>query len=478
VQSIYRASVQYAQTAESVARCSGRCDPENARAAGMLTPLGWIAAAAVYPRQAAEYLENPRLAAEAAVVQEKLWGLDQAAIARRLLRRWHLPRWLTLAVGHLGLPVELAQSLGADPDFFRVIQLAVSLVQQQGGGLHLAVGTGPAENATALGLTAREQEGISSPPEKIAAALWQPPQDNPFLVELLGLAVENLRLRQAPLLEQVEKDQDELQRALESQRSAEADRLQTLKLTALAEFAAGASHEINNPLAVISGQAQYLLGREMDTGRQRALQTIISQTQRIHQVLNGLMQFARPPKPQRQTVDLRPLLHEVALNMGELAAERQVQLVCPDSDPSITIYADPRQIRTALECLLRNALEAAPAGGWASLRLEALTPQQVELVVEDSGSGPAPAQRDHLFDPFFSGRQAGRGRGLGLPTAWRLAREHGGDVFLDERTSGPTRFVLRLPRGTAAVGGPETAEQKNGAESRPEFQTTPTNGCH
>jgi hypothetical protein len=51
-----------------------------------------------------------------------------------------------------------------------------------------------------------------------------------------------------------------------------------------------------------------------------------------------------------------------------------------------------------------------------------------------------------MFDPFYSGRQAGRGRGLGLPTAWRLAREHGGHVYFAERADGPTRFALRLPR--------------------------------
>jgi signal transduction histidine kinase len=57
-----------------------------------------------------------------------------------------------------------------------------------------------------------------------------------------------------------------------------------------------------------------------------------------------------------------------------------------------------------------------------------------------------------MFDPFYSGRPAGRGRGLGLPTAWRLARENGGDVVFDEQCSGPTRFILSLPRETSWNG--------------------------
>src|SRR5262249_31055767 len=75
----------------------------------------------------------------------------------------------------------------------------------------------------------------------------------------------------------------------------------------------------------------------------------------------------------------------------------------------------------------------------------------VTVAVEDSGSGPDPARREALFDPFFSGRDAGRRRGLGLPIAWRLAKLQGGEVALESAASlgdsGPTRLVLRPPAG-------------------------------
>ena len=222
----------------------------------------------------------------------------------------------------------------------------------------------------------------------------------------------------------------------------------------MAELAAGAGHEINNPLAVISGQAQYLLGHEPEPARQRALQTIIGQAQRIHQIVNELMQFARPPRPQKQLVDVPGLVREVLASLGELAAQRRVHLrdVQGLNGQPITLYADPRQIRTALTCLLRNAIEAAPAEGWAGIRLETPAPDRLDLVVEDSGTGPAPGQQGYLFDPFYSGRHAGRGRGLGLPTAWRLAQEHGGEVRFEPHPKGPTRFVLSLPREVESTG--------------------------
>jgi signal transduction histidine kinase len=72
-------------------------------------------------------------------------------------------------------------------------------------------------------------------------------------------------------------------------------------------------------------------------------------------------------------------------------------------------------------------------------------------VVEDSGPGPAEADLDHLFDPFYSGREAGRGRGLGLAIAWRLARVNGGDVRYAPVPGGPTRFVLELPATAAGA---------------------------
>src|SRR5207247_2207398 len=150
-----------------------------------------------------------------------------------------------------------------------------------------------------LELSVREQEALTEelaiPLEADALPPWTAPSSFPLLPDLLTLAVENHRLRDSLITEHLEHERDVLHEALEQQRRGEHERLQALKLNALAELAAGAAHEINNPLAVISGQAQYLLGHEDQPSHQKALQTIIGQTQRVHQVLTELMQFARPP---------------------------------------------------------------------------------------------------------------------------------------------------------------------------------------
>jgi signal transduction histidine kinase len=410
-------------------------------------------------------------------VERARWGFTAAGIARRLARRWRLPAWLADVVSHLGLPAETAQGLGTDPLLLRSVQLAVALVEKAHGGLHLEVGSPADTLAKELGLTADDLSEIHHSSHAVhSPAHWQPPASMPLLRDLLALAAENRRLADSPVLERLECDVDQLQRALGEQRASETRRLLAQKLNTLAEFAAGAGHEINNPLAVISGQAQYLLVHEADPDRQKSLQKIIGQTQRVHEILTELMQFARPGKPQKQRVNLGSLIREVAITLGDLAGQRQVRLVCPEPEPPVAVHADPRQVRNALTSLLRNAIEAAPPEGWAGVQVHALAADVVELWVEDSGSGLTPAQRENMFDPFYSGRQAGRGRGLGLPTAWRLARENGGDVVYCDRTERPTRFVLSLPRVPEPMAAAHTNGNGHHPSASPPLLPEPTNG--
>jgi signal transduction histidine kinase len=471
---IYHACHTFARLASHLAERTGRADSDNAWAAGLLAPLGWLAAAAIDLRRTAACLADPDLAAHPVVVQQKYWGFDHAGIARRLARRWHLPRWMVAVAGHLDLRVETAQILGADPDLFRLAQLAVSLAQRKGITLHLPIGGYPEELAAGLGLstsalTSIEEEsdvgvpalaGVSIDVElsRLKPGLQQselvsPPAHMPLLRDLLAVAAENRQLGDAPVIEGLERDLDQLHRAFQEQATAEDHRLHARKLEALAEFSAGAGHEINNPLAVISGQAQYLLHHEGDAAKQKALQTIVSQTQRIHQLLNEMMQFARPTLPVLEPVDLPALMSEVTASLADLAALRHVRLICPQP-PAMQVNVDPRHVKSALASLMRNAIEAAPADGWAGLRLEMPDPTRLELIVEDNGDGLVPNQREHMFDPFYSGRQAGRGRGLGLPIAWRLAHQIGGDVRFEDLPNGPTRFVLAIPRLMIDQGTP------------------------
>jgi signal transduction histidine kinase len=485
---VLEACLLYAHQARSLAQHVKRCDPEKAWAAGLQAPLGWIALAICSPREVADCLAEVAVARDPSAVQRERWGIDHAEVARRLARRWSLPAWLSAGAGHLALPLDVARQLGADPVLFPLVQLAVTLVQQHGKGLALAVGATATDLLSALGLSSARILDLEENEELDSHEMAREPY---ALVDLLQLAAENRRLQATRDGARLEEELDVLHRALEAQRGREDEKLRTQKLRALAEFAAGAGHEINNPLAVISGQAQYLLGhlktesgvrgQESADGSsslipdswlltpdsiRSSLETIIGQAQRIHQLLRDVMQFARPAVPNLQPVDLVRLLDEVAVALADYARDRKVRLrvreeeegqqeplatlSLPKAEAPLLVSADAAQLRTALMCLLRNAIEAAPPEGWARIRLQTHA-GLAEVLVEDSGPELLPAQREHLFDPFYSGRPAGRGTGLGLPTAWSLARQQGGDIFLASQAGEPTRFVLRLPLPTEQV---------------------------
>jgi two-component system, NtrC family, sensor kinase len=472
---VLQIALQQACLAAEIAAHVPGVEIERAWIGGLLAPLGWLAMCAVDGAEMPQHLARLVLQEQPAAWQHQTWGLDATALTRRLARAWRLPGWLTPVLGHLGLNAGLAQRLGAEPKLLQTVQLAVAAVQERDCGLRLPVGAATDELTGLLGLTSGLVESLADKAlgnkalgDKAFEAAPVPEDDGGgLLADLLHLATAHRR--QSETLARLQADLDQLQAALEHQATEERDLLHAKKLSALAELAAGAGHEINNPLAVISGQAQYLLKQielaeeqlvedpsptlYLDTLKDKlhkSLGTIIGQAHRVHHVLTDLMQFARPAPPRRQVFSAARLAAEAVAACGPLARDRHVRILALDPVDQLMVAGDAIQVRTALVNLLRNGVEAAPADGWAGIRVESAG-GQAAFIVEDSGPGPAPALREHLFDPFFSGRSAGRGRGLGLPTAWRLARHNGGDVRFAGVTADATRFILTLPLAAPAV---------------------------
>lgn len=460
---LYQTALAIAHQSRILASATAACDEDAAWLAGLLVPLGWFAVAAVDPSAIALCRADPRFADDPAARQRECWGLDHGAITRRLIRRWQLPEWLGTIAGP-GEPAGCeAGPAGAESGLIATIQLGIVLAEWEGHSLGLARGINGAQLQQKLGLgpellLATQDRFRAEEFGEIFNPDWQDPRQLTEVQADIHQEIARRRAGSTPFQDLLEQDRERLHNMLFQLRRGEEDRLRNDKLAALAEFAAGASHEINNPLAVISGQSQYLLKGELDEPQRKALESIIRQTQRIHAILVELMQFARPPRIIRQRIALNPLLAAAVEEFHGVAGEAGVRLDCLMPGPSIWIDGDPRQLQTALGCLVRNAIEAAsPAKGWARISARELS-GRVDVLVEDSGPGLSPAQRERMFDPFFSGRSAGRGRGLGLPTAWRLARENGGDVRCEPTTAGPTRFVLSLPLPDA---GSQTPERKS-----------------
>src|SRR5690606_18090076 len=124
-------------------------------------------------------------------------------------------------------------------------------------------------------------------------------------------------------------------------------RLRDVKLAAMAELAAGAGHEINNPVATIAGRARLLLESETDPNRRRSLATIVSQALRIRDMIGDLMLFARPPQPVPVPCDLREIARDAVAAFSARAAETSVIMAVQDSPP-IEILADPTHMAIAI----------------------------------------------------------------------------------------------------------------------------------
>lgn len=228
-----------------------------------------------------------------------------------------------------------------------------------------------------------------------------------------------------------------------------ADTLQQEKMQALYTLAAGAGHEINNPLGSIAGRAQLLVRDETDAQRRRTLAKINTQAFRAHEMISDMMLFARPPAPKPTEVDVASLIAEVLEQLREEAAERSTVLsFTPPSDP-LHISADRTQLAVALRAMCTNSLEAISDGGHIEVTTRLVeAPEQdatVEIEVRDNGPGIPPDLHSQLFDPFYSGREAGRGLGFGLSKCWRIVTQHGGDIRVNSEPGRGATFTITLP---------------------------------
>jgi signal transduction histidine kinase/HD-like signal output (HDOD) protein len=257
---------------------------------------------------------------------------------------------------------------------------------------------------------------------------------------------------------------------------AQEDQLQRRNVAAVSEMAAGAAHEINNPLAVISGRAQQLLADEKDAQRRGLLESIVHQAARVSDILRELREFARPPAPVRQDCCPSDLARQVAGALGQEAAASGVQLSVEAPPEVPPIRVDPGQVAGALSEIVRNAVEACAGGGQVTLMVRPLVSDGlVRLSVVDTGPGMRPEDRARALDPFFSGREAGRHRGLGLPRAFRAIQANGGQMTLDSKTGQGTtvRVTFRAAPGADAGPAPPGRSPASPGQSPPAPDATP-----
>jgi len=226
--------------------------------------------------------------------------------------------------------------------------------------------------------------------------------------------------------------------------------LQSEKVATMGSLIAGVAHELNNPLAVLSGQAQLLLDLEHDPAVVAKRATRIKDAVgRCVRIVRNFLALARQHPPERKSTALTEVIHgAVELLAYELRCD-DVEVTVDVAPDVPVLWADAHQLHQVLVNLIANAHQAMRRQ--ATPRRIAVTarlghePERVRLEVRDTGPGMAPEVRARVFEAFFTTKPQGEGTGLGLSLCRGIVEEHGGTMTVESTPGAGATFIIELP---------------------------------
>ena len=240
----------------------------------------------------------------------------------------------------------------------------------------------------------------------------------------------------------------EHERALKAesqQRALETELHQVQKMESIGHLAGAVAHDINNVLSAILSLNAFLKRRCVEDP---VLQTVVASLEdaamRGRDLLQGLTAFARRALENPSPINLNELVRlELAFLSRTAQAKVEFQMELEDGLP--LVLGDPPALGQVIMNLCTNALEAMPEGGRLSFRTRSLDDQQVELELEDTGTGMPAEVQLKAMDPYFTTKPEGKAKGLGLAIVYGVVRSHGGTVRLESEGGRGTRVTLRFP---------------------------------
>ena len=226
---------------------------------------------------------------------------------------------------------------------------------------------------------------------------------------------------------------------------------QAQRLAVLGRLATGLAHEIRNPLSSISGSVEMVReSNALSPEDGRLLGIVISEVERLNALVTTMLQVGRPSQIQTETVDLRSIASDVAaVARGEATASNGLCIEEVSPDQPINVNVDSDRMRQVIWNLVRNAVQASPHRGTVEVRTGLDEEGRAFLEVADEGPGIGAAQRERLFEMFYSGRS--HGVGLGLALVKQIVDQHRGTIDILDREGRGTCFRITLPRRQDSV---------------------------
>jgi two-component system NtrC family sensor kinase len=240
--------------------------------------------------------------------------------------------------------------------------------------------------------------------------------------------------------------------------TAQAQLLQSEKLSAVGEFVAGVAHELNNPLTSVVGFSEMLKTENLNAKGQHYAEMIFKSAQRCQKIVHLLLSFARPQKPERKPVSVNTLVESVLEIVGYPLRTNNIEVVTRLDRELPLVMADGNQIQQVLLNILNNArqaIEAHQPAGRISI-VTSVTGDKVRIVIEDNGPGIPKEILPRIFNPFFTTKSIGKGTGLGLSLCYGIIKEHGGYITPMSRTGEGASFTIDLPAMETAGAKAET----------------------
>lgn len=236
--------------------------------------------------------------------------------------------------------------------------------------------------------------------------------------------------------------------------------LQSQKLAAIGELSAGIAHEINNPLAIIRQEAEWMqhllkkpvLAAEEVLELQGAVGQVIQQVNRCTEIIRNLLDFSRKRQPVLQAVDLNRIVEDMTMLVEEEAKKNQITIERRYDRNLPVIYSDAPQLRQVVLNILTNAAQAIGQDGAITISTGSKGSSAAEIVIQDTGCGIPAEDLEKIFDPFFSTKPPGRGTGLGLAISHGLIQQLGGGISVASTVGQGTSITITLPR-QAIPGG-------------------------
>lgn len=229
----------------------------------------------------------------------------------------------------------------------------------------------------------------------------------------------------------------------------------TDRLAVLGELAAGAAHEIKNPLTSIRSTIQYLSNDfDAESEKGQMMYELLNETERINKIVQGLLSFARPSELNKTEVNLEQLINQTLLLVNNTLKKQQVEIEFEYFTEQVTIMGDTEQLKQVCLNIILNAVEAMknnetdrPRTLYISMEQGAMIDARTRYLLlsfEDTGKGIDEKDIENVFNPFFTTKEDGTG--LGLAICYGIVSRHKGELEVRSTKGKGTCFTLKLPQ--------------------------------